>query len=187
MYDHLFTTMWLIWAAYWLLLSTRVKATAQREPFARRLSHVLPLVCAAALLWVPATPWAALNAPLMPWSPALFWTGALAALTGLLFAVWARVHIGANWSGIVTIKQGHELVTSGPYAWVRHPIYTGLSMAFVGSALSRDEWRGVVAVVLVVGSFWFKLRFEERWMRQQFGSAYEVYSARVRALVPFVL
>jgi protein-S-isoprenylcysteine O-methyltransferase Ste14 len=86
----------------------------------------------------------------------------------------------------VTIKEGHELVTTGPYALVRHPIYTGLLLAFLGSALARGEWRGIVAVAIATGALWRKLRFEERWMRQQFGEAYRAYCARVAALVPFV-
>jgi protein-S-isoprenylcysteine O-methyltransferase Ste14 len=70
---------------------------------------------------------------------------------------------------------------------VRHPIYTGLLLAFVGSALARGELRGIVAVALACGSLWIKLRLEERWMRETFGAAYEAYSRRTAALVPFVL
>ena len=105
---------------------------------------------------------------------------------GLLFTVWARIHIGRNWSGTVTIKEGHELITSGPYAIVRHPIYAGLLLAFVGSGLARGEWRGVLAVVIAFLALWRKLRLEERWMREQFGPAYQAYSQRVAALIPFL-
>ena len=87
----------------------------------------------------------------------------------------------------MTIKEGHELITSGPYAIVRHPIYTGLLLAFVGSAMARGEWRGVLAVALVLWALWRKLRLEERWMREQFGEAYQEYCRRVSALIPFVL
>jgi protein-S-isoprenylcysteine O-methyltransferase Ste14 len=124
---------------------------------------------------------------LVPSSPAIGWSGAALVAAGLAFAVWARIHLGANWSGIVTVKRGHELVTSGPYALVRHPIYTGLVLAFAGSAIALGEARGVLAVALVVASLWRKLRLEERWMAEQFGAEYERYRDRVRALVPFVL
>jgi protein-S-isoprenylcysteine O-methyltransferase Ste14 len=97
------------------------------------------------------------------------------------------VHIGTNWSGTVTIKQGHELVTTGPYALVRHPIYTGLLLALAGSALARGEWRGALAVLIALLALWRKLRLEEHWMREQFGEAYRAYSRRVAALVPFIL
>jgi protein-S-isoprenylcysteine O-methyltransferase Ste14 len=79
-----------------------------------------------------------------------------------------------------------KLVTSGPYALVRHPIYTGLLLAMLGSALALGDWRGVVAFALAAGALWRKLRVEESWMQQQFGDAYQAYSQRVAALIPFV-
>ena len=86
----------------------------------------------------------------------------------------------------MTIKVDHELVTSGPYRMVRHPIYTGLLLAFLGTAIARGEWRGLLAVALALWAFWRKSRVEERLMREQFGGAYEEYSQRVAALIPFV-
>ena len=97
------------------------------------------------------------------------------------------MHIGRNWSGTVTFKEGHELVTTGPYALVRHPIYTGLLLAFIGSAVGRGEWRGVLAVFIAFLALWRKLRLEERWMREQFGDAYDAYARRVAALVPYLI
>ena len=85
------------------------------------------------------------------------------------------------------MKEDHEFITSGPYALVRHPIYTGLLLAIVGCALARGEWRGVLAVALVFGALWQKLKLEEKWMRVQFGESYEAYSRRVAALVPHIL
>jgi len=85
------------------------------------------------------------------------------------------------------VKEDHELITSGPYGWVRHPIYTGLLLAIVGCALARGEWRGLLAVALVFGALWHKLKLEEKWMREQFGETYVVYSRRVAALVPHIL
>jgi protein-S-isoprenylcysteine O-methyltransferase Ste14 len=76
------------------------------------------------------------------------------------------------------------LVLGGPYRHVRHPIYTGLLLGFAGSALARDEWRGVLAVAIAWLALWRKLKFEERWMIEQFGDAYRSYQARVPALIP---
>jgi protein-S-isoprenylcysteine O-methyltransferase Ste14 len=95
--------------------------------------------------------------------------------------------LGRNWSGIVTLKENHELITQGPYNLVRHPIYTGLLVAFLGSALARGQWRGLIAVAIVFWALWRKLRLEERWMREQFGEQYVAYSKRVSALIPYVL
>lgn len=186
-YRYLFPVLWLGWVAYWLAAARNVKATARREPRMSRLLHIVPLALAAVLLFPSRSPIAVLGERFLPVGAWPFWTGALLTLAGLLLTVWARVHIGANWSGTVTVKQDHELITSGPYRFVRHPIYSGLLLAFVGSALARAEWRGVVAVALASWALWRKLRIEERWMREQFGSAYEEYAGRVAALVPFVL
>ncbi len=168
-------------------MSSNVKASARREPLGSRLLHVVPLAVAALLLWVPSVPLPWLNIRFIPWAEWGFWVGAALAAAGLLFTVWARRHLGRNWSGIVTVKQDHELVVSGPYGYVRHPIYTGLLLAFVGSALARGEWRGVLAVLIVFLALWRKLRLEERWMVEQFGAQYRAYSGRVAALVPLVL
>jgi len=183
---YLFAVMWLGWAFYWWVSARNVKANARRETLASRLSHIVPLLIAGMLIWARRVPVPILEERFLPAADWQFWVGAALTAAGLLFAVWARVHLGRNWSGTVTVKEGHELITSGPYALDRHPIYTGLLLAFVGSALARGEWRGVLAVVIVLWSFLHKLRIEEHWMRETFGEAYQSYSQRVSALAPFI-
>jgi len=185
-YRFLLPAMWLAWAVYWWALSRSVKPAARREPVVSRFLHIVPLALGVLLLLRPGIPLPFLGERLMP--PALwqFWTGAALTLAGLLFTVWARVHIGRNWSGIVTVKEGHELITSGPYRFVRHPIYTGLLLAFAGSALARGDWSAVLAFALVFLALWRKLKLEERWMREHFGDMYQAYTQRAAALIPFV-
>ena len=113
--------------------------------------------------------------------------GAALTLAGIAFAIWARVWIAGNWSSDVTLKRDHELITTGPYRWVRHPIYTGVLLAILGTALAVGEWRGLLAVVLAGAAFWRKLGIEEAVMRRQFGAAYDRYAENVPALIPFVL
>ena len=184
-YQLVFPMLWLTWAGYWWISAKAVKSTVREESVGSRLLHVVPLVIAGLLLWFDKVPLGPLETELLPWAPWEFWTGAAITAAGLGFAVWARVHIGRNWSGTVTLKQDHELVDSGPYAIVRHPIYTGLLLAFVGSALARDEWRGVLAVVIAWVALWRKLRVEEKWMLELFGEKYADYRRRVPALIPF--
>ena len=181
--------MWAAWALYWWITSTNVKATARREPILSRWAHLGPMAIAAWLLLAPQVALPGLDARFLAEAaaPVAFAIGATLTAAGLLFAVWARRHIGRNWSATVTLKEGHELVTSGPYALVRHPIYTGLLLAFMGSGFARGDLGGVVAVVLVLAALWRKLRMEERWMCEQFGEAYLAYRRRVAALVPFLL
>lgn len=179
--------MWISYSVYWWAISKNVKETERRESAPSRLARLLLIACAFALLWLPSVPPTLLNERFLPSGSWCFWVGAAVTAGGLLFSVWARRHLGKNWSQAVTIKEGHELITSGPYALVRHPIYTGLLLAFVGCAVARGEWRGLLAVVLVFGALWHKLRLEEKWMRAQFGESYEAYSRQVAALVPFII
>jgi protein-S-isoprenylcysteine O-methyltransferase Ste14 len=165
-------------------MAYRVKATTRRESLASRLTYGLPLGLAAILLAIPSLPLPVLGDRFLPLATWPFRAGAALTVAGLLFTVWARVHLGANWSATVTIKESHELITGGPYALVRHPIYSGLLLAFAGSALACGEWRGAIAVAVAAGAFRYKLRIEERWMEAQFGEAYRNYRKRVAALVP---
>ena len=183
-YALLIPLLWLSWCAYWLIAASNVKSTTREESPASRAGHIVPLVIAGMLLWLPRVPFLFFDDRIFPRSDALYFSGAALVAAGLLFCVWARRYLGRNWSGTVTLKQDHELIRSGPYRYVRHPIYTGLLLAFVGSALARDEWRGVVAVVIVYAALWRKLRLEERWMIETFGDAYRRFRQEVPALIP---
>lgn len=184
-YRFLFPALWIAWLVYWWVSARDVKRTERTEPLGSRLLHVVPLSIAAMLLIPVPLPFSPLHQRLFPWAPWQFWVAAMVTAAGLLFTVWARVHLGRNWSGLVTIKQDHELVTDGPYAIVRHPIYTGLLVAFIACGFARADWRGVVGVLIALASLWRKLRFEERWMRERFGQHYAEYASHVPALVPF--
>jgi protein-S-isoprenylcysteine O-methyltransferase Ste14 len=98
----------------------------------------------------------------------------------------ARQLLGRNWSGTVQVKQDHQLIRDGPYRFVRHPIYTGVLMAILGTAVAVGHWCGLFAVLIAFGSFWRKLTLEERFMWETFGSVYEEYRARTAALIPFL-
>jgi len=106
---------------------------------------------------------------------------------GAAFAVWARITIGANWSAEVTLKEDHELIESGPYALVRHPIYTGLIVMALGTAINYGRAIGFVVFAALCGGLWWKWREEERIMSRQFPQAYADYKARVPAVIPFLL
>jgi protein-S-isoprenylcysteine O-methyltransferase Ste14 len=178
--------LWVLWFAFWCYAARGVKPAQRRESLASRLSHGVPLMIGALLIARPSIPgW--LGQPFWPRSWSLYGIAVGLTAAGLGYAVWARYVLGRNWSGTVTLKEGHELIRSGPYRWIRHPIYTGLLLGFVGSALARDEWRGIVAVVVVAAAFWRKLRIEERWMRELFGARYDDYCRHSWALVPWVL
>lgn len=188
-YQFFFETVWLTWCVIWVVFSLNVKNTVQRQATLPRLLNTGLLFCAFLLLWPLPMPLAALTARFLPSSEWQFWVplGAALTLVGLLFTVWARVYLGRNWSGVAAVKAGHELITGGPYALVRHPIYTGLLLAVVGTGLATGEWRAVLSVVLALIAIVHRMIVEESFMRQQFGAAYVDYARRVRALVPGVI
>ncbi len=178
--------LWLAWAGCWLVAAVRVKPIRWREPTRSRALHVVPVLACALLLVEPHLWPQIMTGRIRPpgrLAPSL---GTLLVAIGLGFSIWARWHLGRNWSGIVTLKQDHELIRSGPYALARHPIFSGLLLAFVGSAVARGEWRGVLAVVIVFVALWRKLKLEEHWMVETFGERYLRYRDEVRGLIPFV-
>lgn len=180
---------WLLWALYWAWSARGVKTAARMDSVGTMLAYRVPVMLGFALLIAlgqgTGGAWPYRHVPLAgAWAPGAGW---LLVLLGLGLACWARYTLGRNWSGTVQLKQGHELVTRGPYRWVRHPIYTGILLAIVGSILAMGAWLGLLALALVGGGFWFKLRHEERWMRQQFGETYVAYMQRTKALIPGVL
>jgi len=186
MYGWIVFSLWAAWSLYWLISAGDTKATVRRESAASRASHLIPLVIGVLLIVVPQWFGNWLAGPPLPRSLTTYWAGVTAIVLGLLFTVWARVHLGRNWSGTVTLKDSHQLIRSGPYAWVRHPIYTGLLLAMLGSAVARNDWRSMVGFALVVASLVRKLRIEERFMREKFGEQYASYARDVRALVPWI-
>lgn len=114
------------------------------------------------------------------------WVGAAVTVAGAAVAVWARFYLGSNWSPTVTVKEKHELIRSGPYRVVRHPIYTGLLLAILGTAIYVGEWRGLFALGLALAAWKIKSLREEQFMQSEFGEEYEQYRREVKGLVPFV-
>ena len=177
--------LWSGWALYWLLSALNAKTTQRRESTVSRLAHVVPLLIGGTLIaWhTPSWPW--LAARLWPRSFTVYCVGVALITAGLAFAVWARVHLGRNWSGTVTIKEGHELIRSGPYAYVRHPIYTGILTAVLGTAVASGTVHVALGLVVIAAALVRKTRIEEAFLRETFAEEYPRYSAETPALVPF--
>jgi protein-S-isoprenylcysteine O-methyltransferase Ste14 len=117
--------------------------------------------------------------------PALGWAAAAFTAIGIGFAIWARVYLGRNWSPRPAVKEHHELVTTGPYAYVRHPIYTGIMLATLGTALLGTVFAIVMFVVISITFAW-RLNKEEKLMLELFPRHYPAYQKRTKRLVPFV-
>jgi len=185
-YESFFPVVWIAFVLYWRIKAADTKTDQRLEPAASQILRALTFLIVIVLLSTTRIPLPWLYLQLWPVGLWPFWLGAAVTIAGLLFAVWAREHLGSNWSRSVTIKQGHELITTGPYAVVRHPIYTGILAGFLGMAIAISQVRGFIAFVLIFLAFWIKLRIEEQWMRSQFGEAYATYAQQTAALVPYL-
>ena len=176
----LWELLWLVWLIAWL----KTKPTQERVDFGSRLLYGLPVLLAFYLMFGDNIRIRLLAVPILPRSPLVDAVAVALTALGVAFAIWARFYIGQNWSSAVSIKVGHQLIRTGPYAWVRHPIYSGLLLAMLGTAIARREPRGFLAFVLLWVAFLIKSRMEEGFMRKTFGEEYEEYSRATGALVP---
>lgn len=183
----LIPALWTAWLFYWLIAARDVKPARRRErPFSRMLSS-LPLLLAAWLLSFPQHGvLAVLDRRFLPRNGVLGLGATGAVIAGITYAVWARRHLGREWSGVVTLKTDHRLIVTGPYRRVRHPIYSGLLLALAGSALALGEWRGLLGLLLALGAVLHRVTVEERLLTEAFGQDYATYRMRTAALLPGV-
>jgi protein-S-isoprenylcysteine O-methyltransferase Ste14 len=187
--ERLILACWLAFIAVWLVHAAGRKETIERGSFGSRLAYWLPLAIGSALIGkgFSHTPYPGnLGDVLLTRTPLHGWIGFALALTGLLVAIWARQVLGRNWSASVVVKDKHELVTSGPYARIRHPIYTGLLLMLLGSAVSLGTRAAFLGFMLCLLSCWIKLRQEEMLMIRVFPDSYPAYRTRTKRLVPFI-
>jgi protein-S-isoprenylcysteine O-methyltransferase Ste14 len=179
--------LWFAFFAGWMLAALRTKRAAQRVDWARSLTYVIPVVLGFSLMFNDRLHVAWLDTRIVPKTQELAVAAIALTVAGMAFAVWARVHLGRNWSSAPMIKQQHQLIRSGPYRLVRHPIYTGLLIALAGTFLANGKIRGALSVVVVWISFDIKRRIEEEFMVQTFGPQYEDYRRTTGALFPRIV
>jgi protein-S-isoprenylcysteine O-methyltransferase len=185
-YYRLGLLLWCVTIIFWMLGVLASKRTVLRQsPGSRLLQSGLTLL-AYCMVFSPyfRTGW--LAARILPRSDVTEATGLVLTFLGLVFAVWARVQLGRNWSGAVTVKEDHQLIRRGPYAIVRHPIYTGLLLGIFGMALIIGEICALLGATILLLAFWLKTRTEEAFMRQHFGAQYTQYQHDVKGLIPFI-
>jgi len=175
---------WYVFAAYWGIMWLRVKRTKAREKSVDRLVTLAVVVLAYNLLFA-KWPWIGpLRGRFVPEEAWIAWAGIALTWVGTAIAIWARYCIGEYWSARVTLKEGHQLIRSGPYAFVRHPIYTGMLLGCVGAALVVGEWRGVLAVLLLLAAHSRKALREESLLSTEFGEEYAAYRRSTGFLFP---
>lgn len=176
---------WVFWALSWIAASAWSKRATARASTAQQAPDLL--VTAAGFLFLFGVVRGLRFLPLWRLSEAALWLCFVAVVVGIAFAWWARLHLGSLWSGSVQAKEGHRVVDTGPYAIVRHPIYTGMQVVASATAIARGSGDALLGAALVILGFWMKARLEERFLAQALGeAAYAGYRARVPMLVPFL-
>lgn len=178
--------LWVTLGIVWVIGALTQKQTVRREPARSRLVHLFFGALVVILLFDKRVGPRFLREPFVPNAAVFLYPGLALTIAGIAFAIWARIFLGGNWSGAVTLKKDHELVRKGPYALVRNPIYTGALLALLGTAIVFRGTRGLLAVGVAVIALCIKIRREELFMAEQFGMEYAQYKQKVRKLIPFV-
>lgn len=181
---HLAALAWIVFLVYWVVSARKVKAVKRREPRGERLAQICIMATAYVLLFNDVLGRGWLRTRFLPDSAAIGGFGVAVTFLGIAFAIWARRHLGENWSATVTVKEGHELIRSGPYRCIRHPIYTGMLLGFAGAAIALGEYRGLIAVALATANLYVKARKEERFLAREFGQDWEEHKRHTGLFFP---
>lgn len=175
--------LWLLWLAYWLIEATNTARAQKSESLQTAIIYRGATVIGILLIFGLKRPWARL----WPVSVPLLCVAIILMLCGFSFAIWARRHLGRYWSARVTLKEGHQLIESGPYGLVRHPIYSGLLLSMAATVMTIGTLQSLCGYAVLLGALIFKLAAEERLLADHFGQPYQDYRKRVRALIPGVI
>jgi protein-S-isoprenylcysteine O-methyltransferase Ste14 len=175
---------WIVFVAYWSLGALKTRRTVSTESFASRCGVLLLEIIGFAMLFTGVANFGVLGSPVVDRTYALALTAVAFTWTGIAIALWARWHLGQYWSARITLKEDHQLIRTGPYAHFRHPIYSGLDLAVIGSAMAIDEWRCIAGVCLIVLGYWIKARKEESMLAAQFGEAFTEHCRHTGFLTP---
>ena len=181
-YSWLIVLFWFIFLAYWLISAIGMKKDIRSTNSWWGYSGIV-LVVILLLFFQQSS----FQFQLIPHTTVVLIVGVILCGLGVVFAIWARRQLGKNWGSRPSAQQeGQELMTSGPYHFVRHPIYTGMLSALIGSALVGGTLWFIIFVLICVLLTWKRIRAEEKFMMQQFPNQYHDYKKRTRVLIPFV-
>ncbi|AJY38417.1 isoprenylcysteine carboxylmethyltransferase family protein [Burkholderia humptydooensis] len=177
--------VWSGFIGYWLVAARHARKTVRRATGPAQTVHIALVMGSLVLMAMPLQLLGLPTHRMVAVAEAL-WIGLLLCVIGMSFAGWARYWLGQYWAGAVALKEDHRLIQGGPYAIVRHPIYTGVLAAALGTALMAGDLRSFVLFAVVAGCYLVKIRREERWLLDAFGDEYTQYQARTAALIPKV-
>jgi protein-S-isoprenylcysteine O-methyltransferase Ste14 len=177
-------SFWSALLVVWLVLWAQMKRAKKLETPFEMLQHALPVVLGFWLLFGHLETWGWLDYRILPTAPETWLPGLALTLLGVGLSISARLTLGANWSAVVTLKKEHELIRSGLYRSVRHPIYTGILLAMIGTALIKGHLRGWFGFAIILATFYVKARREERFLRQEFGPGFDEHMRNTGMFLP---
>ena len=182
----LIIVIWVVWEVYWGVSSRSVKRASSKESLVTRIPVIIGLLLGFVLLLVPGWLGPFFGQRFLPENDLFYFAGLAVLLSGVYWAFWARHTLGSNWSGRVTIKEDHELITRGPYRFVRHPIYTGVLFSYTGTSLALGRVGNLFAIGVMLAIFLHKIRLEEKVLDGHFGQKYADYRRSAKTLIPLV-
>ncbi len=175
---------WLALVLFWMVSAFKVKRMKYVAPISIRIAQLIFLVPGITLLFAPRFRIGPLHVQMLPRVFGLGILGSVVTVLGVVFAMWARYCIGTNWSSAIAIRENHELIQSGPYRWIRHPIYTGIITAAWGTALVVGQLGAFIGVILITMGFAFKSRQEEVNLYATFGELWTQHRRRTGMFLP---
>jgi protein-S-isoprenylcysteine O-methyltransferase Ste14 len=178
---------WVVLFGYWLAAAVRAKAVVEKQSLGQRTVIRAMVITSYFLLFCGWRDVPFMGVTVIPRSSPAALIGMVVCVSGVLIAVWARYVLAGNWSGNITLKQDHELIERGPYAWVRHPIYTGIFLMFLRTAIASGGLGNVLGLLLISLAMIIKYRQEEALMLRHFPDQYPAYMRRTKRLIPGVL
>jgi protein-S-isoprenylcysteine O-methyltransferase Ste14 len=182
----LLALIWIVWLVSWIVGSFFSGRTEKRVMTGDSLAFHLPMIVGAVLM----TPWTAQilgERPLWNLGHGAIYLLEVLTVAGTLFTWWARIHLGRFWSNAITRKEGHQVIDTGPYGLVRHPIYTGLIGAMLATGIAIGTITALAGALLITFGLWRKARMEEGFLTTELGAdAYGNYCRRVPMLIPFL-
>jgi len=184
--NHVISLLWLAIFVLWAVTGITSKQTVQSRSEGPSRIAVWIVWLAWWLLLTHGFGMEILSVRFVPQTTIASYAGLAITVAGLALSVWARIQIGRNWSGLIQVKEGHQLMHTGSYAIVRHPIYSGFMLATLGTAIAFGEISGLLAFVMILAAWGYKSRLEETAMIEHFGAEYESYRRKVKRLIPFI-
>jgi protein-S-isoprenylcysteine O-methyltransferase Ste14 len=178
------TDLWMLLGLYWIVSALRQKRVSKREAWLGRLGHAAAFALGASLIFGHYAHFGRLGTRFVRES---FWiavAGIVVTAAGVALAMWARLHLGDNWSGTVSIREQHELIRSGPYRWMRHPIYSGILLGMAGTILVVGEVRALIGFAAIAAALYAKARKEEGLLTREFGSSFETHRTHTGMFLP---